>query len=122
MGLNTYIYITTDFIALHAWPECPYEQVSFLKYPHRHKFFVKVIFQVDHDHRQIEFFMAKKELDEYIDRKYKNKDLGPMSCEMIAKDILRVMNAIFKSVVSVSVSEDEENGAIVEVSNDPSDL
>ena len=35
--IKQFIEIKTDFEAIHNWPECPFEDVDFLKHPHRHK-------------------------------------------------------------------------------------
>lgn len=119
--MNTYVYVTSEFIATHSWPGCPYPEVAFLKFPHRHKFFVKVTFRVSGDDREIEFFMAKQALEHLLST-YHNKDLGSLSCEMMAKSIYTYMDFEVGTVRSVSVSEDAENGSIVEIENEPTDF
>lgn len=105
--MKKYIVIKTSFEAIHCWPECPYESVSFLKNKHRHKFYVKMKWVIEID-RQKEFFVCKKEVDEYININYHQRDLGSLSCEEIALILLEGFDADF-----VSVSEDNENGAEV---------
>lgn len=103
-----YIMITAEFVAFHAWASCPFEEVSFLRHKHRHKFFVQVKLQVDHSDRAKEFFMEKEKLAKALEV-YNNKDLGQRSCEQLAEEI-----AIhFQDVKSVQVWEDKENGAEV---------
>lgn len=122
MHLRTYVYITSEFIATHAWPGCPFEEVAFLRNPHRHKFLVKVTFKVSEDDREIEFFMAKAQLDSFLRSSYNDKYLGHLSCEMIAKSIYTYMDTKVGTVAGVQVSEDGENGAIIEVEYDPTDF
>lgn len=104
-----HIIIRTDFEAIHCWPECPFPEVGFLKNPHRHKFFVEVRIVTTQD-RQLEFFMVKTNLDNYIKTKFKDRDLGRTSCETMAKRICFALNANY-----VSVFEDDQVGASYEV-------
>lgn len=103
---RTFITVKDSFSALHCWPECPFEEVSFLKNLHRHLFKVKITIETFED-RQQEFLMVKRKLQKFIDKKYRNKDLDEKSCEVIAKEISDFMKAI-----KVEVEEDGENGAI----------
>ncbi len=109
MKKKTRVVIRTSFIAVHCWPECPLEEVEFLRSPHRHVFHVTVKFDVSHNDRDIEFIKAKKEIDSYLRDNYDYKDIGRMSCEDIADRIMETFNAAF-----VSVFEDDENGAEIE--------
>lgn len=101
------IIIRTRFEAIHCWPNCPYEDVAFLKNPHRHEFWIEVEIKVSHNDRDIEFIRAKRELDSYIATGY-GEDLGSTSCEDIAESI---MNSGLFHFDSVTVMEDGENGA-----------
>lgn len=105
------IFVTSSFSAIHNWPECDLEGVYFLKYPHRHVFHIKVYFETE-GNREKEFILEKNSLDSYISKAFANKNIGSMSCEQIAEKILRHTGAI-----RVEVSEDNENGAIIEVNN-----
>jgi len=102
---RTYIVVRTSFEALHQWPTCPFEDVAFLKLLHRHIFHVEMKFEVTSD-RQIEFIRQKRRVEEVIKNSYAGKDLGPTSCEVIAKALVDSFGA-----VSASVFEDNENGA-----------
>jgi hypothetical protein len=104
------VVLKTDFIAVHCWPGCDIGTVSFLKYPHRHNFYVVMKFPVTHNDRDIEFLSKKQEVDTFIKNRYSYTDLGPMSCEDIAEQLLDKFGASF-----VSVYEDNENGAEVTV-------
>lgn len=104
MTLN--IVIKTQFEAIHRWPGCPFEEVMFLRCPHRHIFHVMVKFPVKHTDRDREFIMAKHEVSAFVSL-WNNKDLGTMSCEDMAVKI----QTVFPDSCFVSVFEDNENGA-----------
>ena len=104
--MKKYIVIKTNFPAIHNWPGCNVPEVEYLKHPHRHLFYAVIRFKIDHNNRDIEFINMKSKIDEYINLKYKEKNIGAMSCESIAEDILIQFNADF-----VSIFEDNENGA-----------
>lgn len=101
------IIIQTRFEARHSWPDCPYDSVAFLRYPHRHEFWVIVELLVSHNNRDVEFIIAKRALNLFIAEKYKGLNLGTKSCEDIAEEILTA----FETYYSVTVMEDGENGA-----------
>jgi len=103
-----FIVIRTSFEALHRWPECPFEDVSFLRDAHRHIFHVEVQVETSMD-RQIEFIRFKRKVDKYIKKEFAGKNLGSLSCEAIAEVLCYRMDA-----KRVSVFEDNENGAIYE--------
>jgi hypothetical protein len=63
--LKQFVEIKTDFEATHNWPECPFKDVEFLKYPHRHKILIDVAISTDGD-REIEFYMLKMIVDMII--------------------------------------------------------
>lgn len=107
------VFCTLQFEAVHCWPNCHIEDVSFLRVKHRHMFHVKAFAEVNHDDRDVEFIWLKRMISEWIQRKYQKTefgylDLGPTSCETIATDIMNQFG-----LVRVEVNEDNENGAIV---------
>jgi len=110
--VETHIYVTARFIAFHAWPQAP-DSVAFLRNPHRHQFHVKASLQVSHEDRDLEFFIVQRKLQEFLDTNYENRDLGPKSCETMAKEIIDYLFGLSQGSLSVEVSEDGENGAIV---------
>jgi 6-pyruvoyl-tetrahydropterin synthase len=119
--MRTFIVVRTQFTALHHWPDCPYDEVAFLKNLHRHVFHVELKCEVKHDDRQLEFFMVKKQLDEALSVTYHNQNLQALSCEMMAKSIAAYMEEKLnptpdfdRLVKFVSVFEDGENGAEIE--------
>ncbi len=107
MERKRFVIIKTDFEALHCWQECPFEDVSFLKEIHKHRFFV-VLKKVIKKDRGIEFIQLQRKVREFIIENYEGKDLGPISCEKIAEELLDKFEAY-----SVSVFEDNENGSEV---------
>ena len=66
--------------------------------------------QVFHDDRDVEFIMFKRQVQNYLQKYYRNDYqchfFGPNSCEMIAKELLDQFDCVY-----VSVWEDNENGA-----------
>lgn len=108
MNLSTRIIVKTHFVGIHCWPECPHEEVKFLRSPHRHVFHVTVKAPVKHNDRHLEFFVVKNKLNEFL-AKYP-EDLGSMSCEMLCQDII----SKFPEFTYVCVMEDNENGAEIE--------
>jgi len=106
------IIVTLDVEGIHHWPEAP-DKVFYLQYPHRHMFHIRAEFLVNHPDRDLEFMIMKHRIDRFLRKKYFKPtiymhDFGSMSCEMIAKLILKEFEA-----ESVEVWEDKENGAKV---------
>jgi hypothetical protein len=107
---KTLIVVKTQFEGIHSWDKCPYNDVKFLCWPHRHIFHVIMKIKVSHDDRELEFIRVKRELEEYL--KLFPLNLGSRSCEMIAKEIAMYFTPIFP-VYMISVFEDEESGSEV---------
>jgi hypothetical protein len=108
---KTEVFVTSEFVALHRWPDAA-DPVEFLKHPHRHLFKVRLVVEVTHDNRDVEFLTLK---DELINFTYPGRFPIEASCETMAKTILVVFTEHGYSVKSCEVSEDGENGAIVTV-------
>lgn len=110
------IVVRTQREGFHSWPEAP-DEVAFLRNPHRHVFHVACWFEVDHDNRQLEFFMVKRAIDTqliYI-------PLGPdnnstLSCEQIAIKLWGLLQEenMADRLTRICVSEDGENEAVVD--------
>lgn len=112
--LKKEVYCTLQVEGLHHWPSCPFEEVSFLRVPHRHLFHIKAYKSVNHLDRDTEFILLKHEILQYLKDAYYNEekhlcDFGSMSCEMIAVELVDRFN-----LSKCSVDEDGENGAIIE--------
>jgi len=125
---TTSIFVTTQVEGIHYWSKAWKDKllnVNYLKHPHRHMFHLKLELQVYNDDRELEFLVMKRWLN-IIGQKIFG-DLAhlkpiPMSCEMIAKEILKEVQKFVSSLdddrirsASCEVSEDGENGAIVSV-------
>ena len=109
------IYVTLQIEGIHNWPDCNIEEVQFLKYPHRHLFGIKAYKEVGHSNRDIEFIELKHSIQEYLRKKYWNKEkriylLGAKSCEMLAIELIQEFD-----LIKCEVNEDNENGSIVTV-------
>ena len=104
---NTFIYVTLQTEFIHQYKDAP-EEVSFLRYPHRHIAHIKVEVEVFHNDREIEFIMLKRELQDYISL----NTLTNNSCEMIANNLLMYMKKHYgeNRNINITVSEDNENG------------
>lgn len=100
---KTGIIIKATFQATHWWPDCPFEEVAFLRNTHRHVFHVEVTIETNKD-RGLEFFMEKNKLNEFLSQ-FEGTHLGSLSCESLAEMICKHMEANM-----VSVFEDGENG------------
>lgn len=103
------IYVTTQFEGYHKWDNAP-DCVVFLRNWHRHIFHVKVTLPVNHNDREIEFFMLKAEVNEIIATHITKSDTG--SCEQIGEIISEKLFQLYNREITVEVSEDKENGAI----------
>jgi len=102
------IFIRTSFEGYHSWEKAP-EEVKFLRNKHRHIFNITAYFKVDHNDRDLEFFMVRRALDKFIDKHIPKEDAG--SCETIAQFIIE--NFMPDKILQVSVQEDTENGALI---------
>lgn len=112
--MRTVIFVKLEVEGLHCWPAARemFNEVSYLSDPHRHMFHVECKKEVTHSDRDVEFIMFKHDIKNHFGKYYKPElrlcDFGSMSCEMIAAELLEKFDC-----VSVTVSEDNENGAVV---------
>ena len=112
---KTYIKVRTDFEGFHFYPGASKidPRIAFLEKEHRHIFKVEVKISVSHLDRELEFFLVKWALQDFI----KDGRMNHKSCEMIASDILQ--NHLIPKYGSdryyeIVVSEDNESDGIVE--------
>lgn len=113
--IKTYIKIRTEFEGFHFYPNAGSidPRIKFLENEHRHMFKVEVKISVNHLDRELEFFLVKWALNEFI----QGGNMNHKSCEMIATDILNLHlipqygDDRFYEIV---VSEDGESDGIVE--------
>lgn len=112
---KTFIRIRTEFEGFHFYPDAGLidERIKFLETEHRHIFKVEVKISVNHLDRELEFFLVKWALQDFI----KSGKMNHKSCEMIATDILdnhlkpRYGEDRF---YEITISEDGESDGIVE--------
>ena len=100
------VWVKTSFTGFHRWKDASAE-VAYLRDWHRHVFHVRVMVEVTHDNRDVEFHLLKGKVDQYLKEDYADQHFEA-SCEQIAVNLLDRFNAAL-----VEVSEDGENGATV---------
>jgi hypothetical protein len=110
------IWVTFDKEGIHKYPQALSDpkliDVHFLGHPHRHIFKFNVSIEVFHDDRDIEFILFKRELLNLYNKG--TLQLDYKSCEMLAIDIIDYCKDKYPGRdISVTVSEDGENGATV---------
>ena len=118
--LTRWIEVTFQKEGIHCYPaaaEDPnLEDVKFLANPHRHVFHFRVRIRVSHNDRDIEFIQFKRWLESlYVGG---TLQLDYKSCEMLAEDLIDIIHARYNRDIVVSVFEDNENGAILELTGE----
>jgi hypothetical protein len=103
------VVVSLFFEATHCWPGCPFNEVAFLKYSHRHVFSIELTKKVVHNDRDIEIILFKRQVESYLLSAYSNHDFGRKSCEDLAEELYMKFQC-----ARVVVKEDSENGAVVE--------
>jgi hypothetical protein len=115
------IWVTFRKEGIHCYPAAASDpqlatgdeyDVSFLANPHRHIFHFRVLIDVFHNDRDIEFIQFKR----WLENLYKDGvlQLNYKSCEMIADDLYVQIAARYPSrCVTIEVSEDGENGCTI---------
>lgn len=111
--VNKQVFCSLQVEGIHFWKDCPIEEVSYLKDPHRHVFNVTAFINVSHNDRDVEFIVLKHQIQKYLKSKYWNEQhqihwFGGMSCEMIAEELMRQF-----SLTACMVDEDGENGCML---------
>jgi len=113
--IKQFIKVRTEFEGFHCYPDAGKidPKISFLENMHRHIFKVSVKISVTHLDRELEFFLVKWNLNNFL----KNQELNTHSCESIATIILN--NFLLTTYGSsrdyiVVVSEDGESDGIIE--------
>lgn len=112
---KSYIKVRTEFEGFHYYPKAGDidPRIKFLETEHRHIFKVEVKISVTHLDRELEFFLVKWALQDYI----KSGNMNHKSCEMIAQEILEehLIPAYGNNrYYEISVSEDGESDGIIE--------
>lgn len=110
--MTTTIIVKLQYEAIHNWPGVAEAMpdkthIHFLKYPHRHIFYITLEKVVLHDDRHIEIIDFKQKVLRHLESKFKG-NFEHRSCEMIGQHLLTEFDCR-----SVEVLEDNENGAKV---------
>ena len=110
----TFIKIRTEFEGYHYYPNAGEidSRIQFLENEHRHIFKIEVKISVEHLDRELEFFLVKWALQEFV----KSGNQNHNSCEMIATDILEnhLLPKYGERYYEIVVSEDGESDGIIE--------
>ncbi|MDA9992173.1 hypothetical protein N9E03_00655 [bacterium] len=113
------IWVTFQKEGVHLYPAAKddpalatggWDDVSFLGVAHRHIFHFRVAIDVFHDDRDIEFIQFKR----WLESLYASDilELNHRSCEMIAEELAQeIHNKYPGRSITISVAEDNENGA-----------
>ena len=111
------IEVTFQKEGIHKYPAAATDpnlaDVSFLANPHRHIFHFRVRISVQHNDRDIEFIQFKR----WLESMYSTGgtlELDYQSCEMLAESLIKEIANRYNRSMSVSVFEDDENGAFLE--------
>ena len=112
---KSFIKIRTEFEGYHFYPGAGEidSRIKFLESEHRHLFKVEVKISVTHLDRELEFFLVKWALRDFI----KSGSMNHKSCEMIAEEILNnhlIPTYSPNRYYEIVVSEDGESDGIIE--------
>ena len=118
------IWVTFRREGIHCYPAAATDlslatgdqyDVSFLANPHRHIFHFRVSIDVYHNDRDIEFIQFKRWLESLYSSNEGVLSLDYKSCEMMADELyIRIASRYSDRSVTIEVSEDGENGCVIE--------
>jgi len=124
MMIRRWIEVTFQREGIHKYPAAATDpnlatgdeyDVSFLAHPHRHIFHFRVRINVEHNDRDIEFIQFKRWLEGLYSSQQNILQLHYKSCEMIAEELIeKTADRYPGRDMVVEVSEDGENGAILQ--------
>jgi hypothetical protein len=116
-NLKYSIYVTFRLEGFHRWPAAAetFPEVAFLTDRHRHVFHFKCYAHVSHTDRDEEFILLSRKIQKSLRDSFTKStanvlEFGSMSCEDIGDWLLDQFPNLYK----VDVSEDGENGAVIE--------
>ena len=122
MNIKKYIYIKFRKEGIHCYPDaatnpklatCGWDDVSFLANKHRHIFHYRVQIEVFHNDRDLEFIQVLRQCEKWLNEG--DLDINSKSCEMLGEDLYEKLIAKYPNRdMIIEVSEDDENGAILE--------
>lgn len=109
MKKNIIVQLSVE--GIHHWPTCNIKEVSYLKDPHRHIFYITCKKTVSHNDRDIEIIQLKHNIlnvlnDKFWDNNQRLLNFDTLSCESIAEMLVLKFDLSYCSVL-----EDNENGA-----------
>lgn len=110
--IKTYIVVRNELEGFHFYPGAGEidPRIKFLENEHRHMFKITSKIEVFHDNRELEFFLVKWKIKEYLS----SGNFNHMSCEMIAQDLFRFLLFTYGDrEIEVTVSEDGESDGVV---------
>lgn len=112
-----YVWVTFQREGFHCYPQAGLDEnlkdVSFLQHLHRHIFHFRVDIEVFDDDREIEIILFKRYCENLLGNPI---ELNNKSCEMLARELVEHISTKYPHrKIKVSVSEDNENGAVLEV-------
>lgn len=110
-----YVFLKTRFEGFHRYLGAK-EQVSYLRDIHRHMFYVKFQIEVFDNDREIEFIELKHQVEQFIKQIQNEEKAIEYSCETYAEKIIEKVKELYNRKMICEVSEDDENGAIIEYS------
>ncbi len=113
------IWVTWRREGIHKYPAALTDpnlaDVEFLGYPHRHIFHFRVWIDVFHNDRDLEFIQFKRWCESLYSSDNSVLSLDHKSCEMMADDLyIQIAQRYPGRVVHIEVSEDGENGALIQ--------
>jgi len=122
MNIKKYIYIKFRKEGIHCYPDAAtnpklatgdWDDVSFLANKHRHIFHYRVQIEVFHNDRDLEFIQAKRQCEKWLNDG--ELDINSKSCEMLGEELYEKIAGQWPDRdVKIEVSEDNENGAVLE--------
>ena len=107
--IQRFVYVTLQKEFIHQYKDAP-DEVSYLRFPHRHMAHIKVKVEVFNNDREIEFIMLKHKLELHLNYLTKTSN---NSCETIATELFTFMQHEYSMSrdMEITVSEDGENGS-----------
>ena len=120
------IDVKIEVPGFHCYPQASVNHnndVSFLEERHRHKFIIRARMPVNDMNREQEFFLVQANIIRLLSKDYDvstlGMEFGSDSCEMIAENIAFKLTQEYELPrATVSVHEDDENGAVVTVTRE----
>jgi len=111
--MHTQVIAKIPIEGFHFYPKAPHK-VAFLEHKHRHTFFVTAAYDVTHNNREIEIFIARAKIAKHLDSLFGTPcDFENMSCEHIAEAVLD--NGKADGMCWVEVWEEDTGGARITI-------